>query len=311
MESPAHSARASARALKTIRTLVRRYLDPGKPWSSADEAAMWALLREFPACADHYRQATATHRMLVGADPEVPSGFEQRRRMEATIEASGATPAQDGLPANRWRMIGAGLLTAAFAAVLVPVLLTPAGEGEWLRARGLGDTGLPQRAVGLGVAGVTDDAVEYEVIATNAVYAEDYLRLSYTNEREDLAYLFVFGIQSEQPIGEQVSWITPIPGERQSLSVDFGRLLAVPFEVHVGARHVAGPLVIVAVFTRSPLLLEDVAQALDGSDLGQLPSDDALLELLRDSGRLQLSSGTVIQTLKTTVMPGSQDKAAP
>jgi hypothetical protein len=160
-----------------------------------------------------------------------------------------------------------------------------------------------RRARRLGVGGVTEDGREYEAIGSGAIHHEDWLRLTYTNERPELAWLFVFGLQ--QLDGQlALREIAPLPEEGSSLPIRAGRFVPLPFEARLSSRHALGRLRLVALFTQRPLGLEVVRQAvsaLDPDALVQVPSElEAAL-----SARLALTPGDRIQVLDTAIVPGT------
>ncbi len=268
----------------TPEQLVKRYLDPRARWTAADEAQAKAVKAD-PDARRVWARAIAIHRTMVGAR-DLPSGIEQRRQLELALPAAP--------PRAAWRQWWVPLTSLAVA-LLIAIPGSTRPEAEWLRARGIAGSGhAPQ--VGLGIGGVTDDGREYEAIAS-AMHVDDWLRFSYTNERSDLTWLYVFGLQRTGPIP-----IAPLPDDGQSLPIHVGRFVPLPFETRLGARHQLGPVRIVALFTSSPLTTARVAAlVLDPSLVDALPSE---LEA-RLRADLALPPEAVVRILDSDILPGS------
>ena len=292
------------------RALIAHYLDPARRWDAASEATLRELLREDEAARGAYRQAVMMHRAMLGGDPGTPSGFEQRRMMEAVVEAR----ATDARPARRSVMVWLAPLVACAAAAAL--LLTVPGGGPTadptvdpgagpslndptLRARGNNDDRGP--LVGLGISGVTEGGVEYEVVASEGVSIADYFRFSYSNERPELGHLFIFGLQAAH---DGPLWYAPLPPEETtSLPVGTGRTIQLPFENKVAARHVTGKVRVVAIFTQQPLLVGDVQSGLQGAALYGADRD-AVSELVK--GQLGLPDSTVVRVVEVNVRPAGR-----
>ncbi|MFO0747769.1 MAG: hypothetical protein U1F43_19205 [Myxococcota bacterium] len=289
------------------RALTRRYLDPSSLWSGDDDRRLRALCAASPEAAAAYNRAVARHRAMLGQSPAVPSGFELARMARAAVDLAGASDDVAVATSTRrrwlaWLMPLAGLAAAAAAVLIALPGVRQPDPDSYIGARGLPASGLPDRRAGLGIGAVTDDGREYEAIYSHAVHLDDWLRLSFTNERPELAYLFVFAIQPERPEGERVVWIAPTPDEARSLPVSIARFHQLPFEVHLAARHVAGPVRFVALFTEQPISVDAMTLALDPTTTQALPSGE-MEARLRD--RLRLSPRDVVQVLETRVVSGS------
>ncbi len=146
---------------KSADRLISRYLDPGKRWDARSETALRTSLREDDTVRERYRRAVTAHRLMVGADPQFPSGFEERRMCEALVESvsQGAT----AKPIWRRSAVWGALVVGAAAALLVT--LQPTGDlvsrlggdrapATDLRTRG-GGTVNEAPALGIGLSGVT------------------------------------------------------------------------------------------------------------------------------------------------------------
>jgi len=251
---------------KPIDRLIARYLDPTKAWDATSEATLRELIRDDMDARARYREAVTAHRLMVGADPQFPSGFEARRMRDAAVAA--ATPARPAV-ARRFAVWG-GLLAAGAAALLLAlqpganqVILPGAGgpgPGHDLRARG-GET--DAATLGLGLSGVRREAPddEYEIVAGGGVHLGDFLRFYTTNERPQITHLFVFVVQQ----GRAPIWYAPMPPEeRQSVAVPQGRAVMLPAEYAVDAdRYAAGEARAIAVFSPQPITVEDLTPHLD------------------------------------------------
>jgi len=304
--SPSHID-ASADTTK-VQALVARYLDPRATWTLADDDRAREL-RESPAARRAWALAIATHRAMVGAAAGLPSGHEQRRQaaiamVRAGVAATSPASAASWIRAS-WLRIAAPLVAiGAVLAVLLFASLQRADDPDaWIRARGLGRMELPEPRVGLGVGGVTEDGREYDAVSSNAVHLEDWLRFSYTNERADLAWLYVFALQPTAS-GMVLRPIAPLPDEGQSLPIRTGHFLPLAFETRLAARHSEGPLRLVALFTAAPIGVDTVDKALtllDPAAPSELPS--TFEARLRE--RLPLGPSDVVQILDSAIVPGS------
>lgn len=302
------SARPPDAAARAVDPLVRRYLDPRRRWTLADDARARAL-REDPAARRAWAVAIATHRALVGAPDGLPSGIEQRRQVDLALAHAGLAAAPAARAPWSWLRIVAPLSAAALALIVALNWNTTPDTEDWIQARGMKGLGPVPAQVGLGVGGITEAGSEYEAISSGAVHLEDWLRLSYTNQRQDLGWLFVVGLQRD---GDRVVTraIAPLPEEGQSLAVTTGRFVTLPFEARLSARHTAGALRLVALFTARPLTVAEVERALAdlaSSALDALPSE--VEARLRD--RLRLGAGDVVQLLDTRIVPGSAAPTLP
>ena len=271
--------------------LIRRYLDPTRSWSGSQDARMRALLRDDEEARGLYDRSVGLHRAALGGDPSQPSGFESRRMMETVLEHASAPAERESLAPVR------GWVTAMATAALVLVVVQPwsTQPEDELRARGTAEERIAEGLVGMGVSGVpSGGGAEYEVIASKRVAAGDYLRFSYSNERNELGHLFVFALQERKT----PHWYAPMPPyENRSAVIGHGTGETLPFEIEIGDSHAAGRLRIVAVFSEASLEFDSTASRL-GPDLFGL-ADEALIEEVRS--RLNLSTSAVIQVLETQV----------
>ncbi len=275
--------------------LIRRYLDPTRSWSGAQDARMRALLRDDAEARAAYDRAVAIHRAALGVDPERPSGFESRRMMESVLdEATQVESASSRAPVRGWATI---IATAAL--VLLVVKPWAPESSDQIQSRGDAQERLEVGLVGLGISGVpAAGGPEYEVVASKRVAAGDYLRFSYSNERNELGHLFVFALQERK----SPHWYAPMPPyENRSVVIGHGTGETLPFEVELDASHGPGRLRIVAVFSPSSIILEDAASRL-GPGLFQM-SDSELQNVIKS--RLKLDSSAVIQVLETRIDKGA------
>lgn len=211
--------------------------------------------------------------------------------METVLEHASAPAERESLAPVR------GWVTAMATAALVLVVVQPwsTQPEDELRARGTAEERIAEGLVGMGVSGVpSGGGAEYEVIASKRVAAGDYLRFSYSNERNELGHLFVFALQERKT----PHWYAPMPPyENRSAVIGHGTGETLPFEIEIGDSHAAGRLRIVAVFSEASLEFDSTASRL-GPDLFGL-ADEALIEEVRS--RLNLSTSAVIQVLETQV----------
>ncbi len=253
---------------KKFEALLERYLDPTERWSVGDEASLRTQVRESEECAGAYDRAVSVHRLMVGADPMIPSGHERQRMMASVLDVIEAAEASRETAWSRllvW-LRPAALIGAAVACLLVVVSTDTIervipSEELYVGSRGMHF----DLNVGIGVSGVTEDSAEYEAIAgESALHIDDYMRLYTTRAIDKFPYLFVFGLQDGWPI-----WYAPDPESSESASIEIERGRSIPlggstdgFEIKLSGRHKVGPLTVVAMFTDDPLNLGKVADVL-------------------------------------------------
>lgn len=301
--------------------LIARYLDPRKGWGPKLDDELRALLRGSVACAAEYDRAVTLHRLMVGADPLLPSGFERGRMMAALLLEPTPSPAPMlSQVLARWMrpaMIACG---AALALALVVVVARPAGQGLTLPD----DVYVGQRGgelygltVGVGVGGVTADGREYEAMAgDSALYLDDYVRVTTTRVVDTHRWVLVVGLQD----GRDPIWYEPDPehGTTQSVAAEEGKMIplggsADPFEVKLFGRHVVGPLQVVAVFSAEPIEVARMAEIL--RKIRELPPEAAfafgfgpdLGTMVEES--LELARPPIIRILSLEVRSGSRTEA--
>jgi hypothetical protein len=274
--------------------LVGRYLDPAHSWSGKEDARLRVLLRDDEVARAFYDRSVAIHRAALGTDTAQPSGFESRRMNQAVVDTAVAPSAQRSTVSVRgW---ATALATAAIA-ILVIQPWAPAPVDS-IQSRGAAEERLEAGLVGVGVSGVpADGGMEYEVIASKRVTQGDYLRFSYSNERNELEHLFVFGLQERKA----PHWYAPMPPfENRSLSISHATGQTLPFEAKVGEDHARGRLRIVSIFSERRLSLDE-AMAKLGPGLFTL-ADAELSDAIHQ--RLGLSTRAVVQVLETRVEVG-------
>lgn len=293
----------SATPHRRTRKLIGRYLDARRSWDAPRDRQLREHLRDCDDCSSVYDRAVVAHRLMVSGEADEPTGFERSRAQAAIL---GESPFRQRPRPGTWL----GLAGAAAAAALLVALALPSsrlGDDEYFAPRGPDGTPV---LVGLDVTGVTGRAGdEYEVIASGAAFRDDFLRFAYSNERDDLGHLFVFGLQR----GQEPIWYAPLPSERTSLAIGQGRLVVLrsgqrqPFEVGLAEPHVLGRLRLVAIFSRAALELDAVEAALAALGDGgmELPAEAFALMLGRS---LSLAPTDVIRILDTSVHPGSREE---
>jgi hypothetical protein len=215
--------------------------------------------------------------------------------MSALVETASAPQARES------RVQVRGWVTALAAAALLLVVVKPWAPqpDEQIQSRGAAEQRIEEGLVGIGVSGVpAAGGAEYEVVASNRVAAGDYLRFSYSNERNELGHLFVFALQERKT----PHWYAPMPPyENRSAVIGHGTGETLPFEAQIGAGHIPGRLRIVAVFSEESLVFDSTASRL-GPDLFGM-SEQSLADAVR--ARLGLSSKAVVQVLETRVEKGA------
>ena len=285
-----------------VRRLVDRYLDPRRGWTPALDRQMREHLRGCDRCRGHYDRAVTLHRLMVGLPPSQPSGHELRRGMVAAISP---LPLPENQRQGLWRPIAAFAVLALVAstALLSRETTKPANPDDYIGARGAAPGKTADALVGVGVSGVTESGREYEVVAEGTAWLSDYLRFFYTSEDRDLRYLFVFGLQdAPTPL-----WYFPLPEELRSVSIQAGtdaRSVQLPYETGLAARHRAGPLRVVALFSERPLDLTAVALALESRPWHDPFGRWAVAQHLREA--LGQTQRVVVRELTLTIVPGSK-----
>ena len=285
---------------KPIERLIARYLNPSKRWDASAEAALRSLIRDDMEARARYREAVTAHRLMAGADPQFPSGFEARRMRDAVVDA--AMP--EATPAPKRFAVWFGVLAAGAAALLLTLqpldkaVVLPGASGGTstdLRTRG-GET--EAATLGIGLSGVSraNPTDEYEIVASGGVPVGDFLRVYTTNERPGIGHLFVLVLQA----GRAPIWYAPMPPEStQSVPVAQGRAVMLPSEYAVDAdRYVPGPARAVAIYSAAPIASAQLTRHLDDT-LSTLPATDAA-RLLGE--RLGLNPPSEVVLLPFTVL---------
>lgn len=239
--------------------LARRRLAP-EGLTGREAEALRVHLRACEECRGQYERRTAVLRAAAGSTAAGALGVESRVLMEETLHRLGLAPPQpqqEGLP--MWARWVWGTIAAL---VLLVVVLPPSPQDQrgvapdfsYLQSRGAADE-LPE--VGLGLSGVDDRGLEYEVVESQGVCLEDALRFYVTSRNPDIRYYFLFGLQ---PAGE-VLWYFPLPEEGRSYSIVEGEeiIKMVPFEIELAKRHTPGPLTVVGLFSAEPLSFSAVS----------------------------------------------------
>jgi len=248
-----HAANPRA-AVGAIDRLADRYLDPSRRFGRSDDLERQALCEAHPEAARRWAKRLALHRAMVGTAGE-RSGLEDRRTLSLVMEQV------EVRPARRWWL---ALPIVVMAALVLVVVMEPPSQSDWVAVRG-GEASFFEPRVGLGVGGIDAAGSEYEVIASGAVEAGDWLRFSYTNERSDLGWLFVVALR-----GDGVVWLFPLPADGASVPIGPGDRTSLPFESRVPEAGMdgAGELVIMSLFTATPLTVDAMRSALEALPSG-------------------------------------------
>ena len=291
-------------AARRVDRLADRYLDPRRPYLRRHDDARRALCAAAPEAEARWRKRLALHRALVGV--ERASGLEDRRQAELTVTRALTTR-------SRWaRLWWLGPLAAA--AVALFVLRSPAPEeSEWLARRGSPWDHEP--LVGFGLGGIDDEGREYDIATPlspdhmRALVDGDWTRLSYTNERDDLGWLFLVALRDDG-----IVWLTPDPHEPHSVAITTGhRVLDIETRIPAAA---GDTVVFVGIFSREPVTVPAMRTALE-----TLPTSRAASSLDLDSlaavfdnhlrTRLGLRPGDVVQIETTRIAPRGPRQEAP
>ena len=247
------------------RRLVERKFGPAG-LEPSEASALRTHLAGCGECRSHYDLRVAVLRAVAGVGPAVPLGVESRLLMEETFARliPRRQPAVRGLDALRFAEWALGGAAAVMLAVLVAYspLSRQAGvkphQDNLLASRGALDE-LPE--VGIGLSGVDFDGREYEVVDSDGACLADGLRFYVTSREADYGHYFLFGLLDDS----DVLWYFPLPEERTSyvIPADSEMPYMVPFELELHGRHRVGSLTVYGLFGSGPVLLEDVASAVE------------------------------------------------
>ena len=238
---------------------------------AAEAAALRHHLAECDDCRTVYDRTVALRRLAAGNQPHEPLPTESNLLFG---EVLGQLPKRQQRPSAAswysWRL-AAGLAAAALVLLVVaPWQYLPEGTrlpDELMQERGAVRT-LP--GAGLGLSGVDHDGAEYEVVESNGICLQDFLRF-YVNRRESsFRSYFVFGVDESGT----AHWYAPLPAERYSypLLEEFGKPVAVPYQIDLEQGHQVGSLVVVALFSSDPLAWRAVDELLP-RHMGSLLAD--------------------------------------
>lgn len=236
------------RAFIRVDRLADRFLDPRRSFTVRHDDARRALCANDPEAARRWQRRMAMHRALVGA--ERASGLEDARH--AALVASRSLPRRT----SRWFWWVPALVVSAALVLFVTRQPGVDPRDVWLPRGGNLVAGEP--VVGFGVSGVGDDT-EYDVLS-RTLSEGDWVRLSYTNEREDLDWLFLVALADEA-----IVWLVPSPDEGQSVPMGVSWQRPLDVETRIPAE-VGAELVFIGVFSQRPVTVEAMRSA-----LGSLP----------------------------------------
>lgn len=291
------------RTPKTLARLVDRYLDPSKTWSESRDKKMRQGLRENEGARAYYNERVVGHRLLVGADPAHPSGFESERLLTSLLD--GAAPERSASRASMWIRISPLLAGAAALFIFLQPPSDTTGSipnvtqsaetphAEYLGARGVQAADIP---AGLGIEGVPiAGGVGYEVVNSAGIWIGDALRLRTLNTDPRLAYLFVFAMQAK---GECL-WYAPLPAEGQSLPIQQGKRALFDI-VDLKGSHDPGALRVFAIFSETPLAVDKVKSTFENNLAYLQPDTERVAAQIKEA--LGLNPGVAIVSINDTVI---------
>lgn len=292
--------------------LLNRYLDPGRSWSVALDRRLRGDMAESDGLRTLYDRAITAHRLMLGLPVDTASALENERMSHVIVGSLGGVVSPSPIMSNRW-LAACGAMGAAAAVALV---VAPSGDSDLPlvasddRYVGVRSGASPaETATRIGLVGVTEDGVEYEVEANGVVYVDDYARLNYRSSVSDLDHLFLFGLQPDaDPL-----WYYPLPEEQQSMAIASGPGAVgqdVPDETLLSKRHAVGRWYVVGVFSDEPISWEHVQRRLGataGADFGvdDVAATDAVAERVRDG--LGLTARHHIEVVAVEIKPGSYE----
>jgi hypothetical protein len=256
--------------------LIARYLDPSRRWSREDDVQMRDALRESETLRSLYDKRVVAHRLMLGLDPETPSHVEQDRQMAATVRIAlhaEAAVEESAWALPTWTMPLAGMAAAALVAIVVtsnptstptPISGEPTTSSPHEEYLGIRSGSRKDVRAGIGVSGIDAKGREYEVQHDRA-WIQDRIRFFYRCEDNQLAHLFLFGLQND----ENPRWYYPLPAEGEHASIPTrcasnSQRTQLQGDTLLANRHVAGSLTIVGIFTEAPISHEAVHASLKG-----------------------------------------------
>lgn len=220
--------------------------------SSAQAEALRTHLLDCGDCRALYDRAAAVRRVAAGGSAGTPLPSETSLLLAEVMRQMRRQPEPSQAPFwHGWKW-AAGIAVAALVLfVVAPWHHLPHESGprqERVQERGAVRT-LP--AAGLGLSGVDRDGAEYEVVESDGICQQDFLRFYVNRREESMRHYFVFGVDE---LG-RVHWYAPLPAERESypLADEFGKPIAVPYQIELEHEHEPGLLVVVALFSPAPL----------------------------------------------------------
>ncbi|NUN12205.1 MAG: hypothetical protein HUU55_01060 [Myxococcales bacterium] len=293
--------------------LLDRYLDPGRSWSGALDRRLRRDMAESADLRVLYDRAIVAHRLMLGLPGDTASALENTRMHTVIVNSAVAPAAESGFLFGRWlAACGAMGAVAVLAIALVPVedpkIQVVANDDGYIGVRS--GTNPLSKATRVGVVGVTESGLEYEVEANGFIYLNDYARLNYRSSVAELDHLFVFGLQhAANPL-----WYYPLPEEQKSRNIVAGPDAIgfdLPDETLLSRRHVVGDWYIVGIFSNEPISWEHVQRGLAASrDVLEAKANadtpDKIAVAVREC--LELGADDQIEVVSVKIQPGSYDQ---
>ncbi len=237
------------------RLMDRRLLGP--ELTGNEEQKLRAHLDGCVHCRTHYDQKSHHVHLLVGRPDDSPTSAALASQFEGIFQSIQEKKEPSGaLTARFWLLRGAVLAASLVAVFVLPTMLQEREiQKEYTGIRG-GATEL--KPASLGISGVDEEGLEYEVVHGAGVCPHDTLRLYARIRSPEYENVFVFGFQDGDP---EPTWYFPSEEEGLSFHVDFDPTEAwmFPFEIPMEDNHrPEATLHVVSVFTGDPLHLEAV-----------------------------------------------------
>ena len=237
------------------RLIDRRLLGP--ELTGNEEQKLRRHLAGCVHCRAHYDQKSHHVHLLVGRQDDSPTPAALASQFEGIFHSVQEKKERSRAPiASFWLLRGAVLAASMVAVFLLPTMLqereTPK---EYAAIRG-GVTEL--KPASLGISGVDEEGLEYEVVHSAGVCPQDALRLYARVRSEEYENVFVFGFQDGDL---EPTWYFPDEDEGISFHVDSAPTEAwmFPYEIPLEDNHHSGQaLHVVSVFTQTPLHLDEV-----------------------------------------------------
>lgn len=273
-------------------SLIEKYFAQGL--SVDEKEKMRAHLRVCQKCREHYDQYAEVLRSAAGKliteneIREIQSSVINQTNVEEGRLATEIVPPSRSLMQRRWFIpsLAGALGTIAIAALAL--LLLPSGPEKGGSSKGTLTSEVQYRGA---ATRPVHSLINLEMFAISPlpggkfsdprpvphdgqVALSDLVQFAYQNDREELRYLFIVGVDEQ---GQLIDYF-PRPEDEQSLPLTSttSSLRAIAPSLRLNKRHAAGKLSVWGIFSTQPLTRTQVKQALTKINTA---SEDAILDL--------------------------------